>query len=69
MGIALGVVWVGWAAAPALALLCSPAASLNISRRIPVLDVARADVSPSLLVLRACKLSDPIPPSVAVAAP
>lgn len=36
---------------------------LTFSRRISVLDVAGADVSPSLLVLRACKLGDPVPPS------
>lgn len=55
----------GRAAAAVLALLCSlSASSLAFSRRISVLDVARADVSPSLLVLWACKLSNALAPSV-----
>lgn len=36
----------------------------TFSRRISVLDVAGADVSPSLPVLWACKLGNPVSPSV-----
>lgn len=57
--------WSGWgtAAGPALALRAHALPLLStFSRRISVLDVAGADVSPSLPVLWACKLGDPLLP-------
>lgn len=58
--------WLGRAAALVLALCAhSLPLLLTFSRRISVLDVAGADVSPSLLVLWACKLGNPVLPSAA----
>lgn len=57
--------WSGWgtAAGPALALHAYALPLLStFSRRISVLDVAGADVSPSFPVLWACKLGDPLLP-------
>lgn len=66
-----GIILTGWSGWGGLqlrsGLFCahSPPLLLTFSRRISVLDVAGADVSPSLLVLWARKLGNPIPPSAA----
>lgn len=65
MGIAL-MGWSGWGGLQLWSwLFCAHSLSLllTFSRRISVLDVAGADVSPSLLVLWARKLGNPVPPS------
>lgn len=58
-----GVVWVGNSCRSSAGSSCScSASSVNLFRRISVLDVAGADVSSSLLVLWTCKLGDPLLP-------